>query len=105
MKEFYTATQKETESVNEWSLRIEEIFQRANEKGKVRNKEIDATLREQFWKSLRRGRLKNATRVKYESLKSFKQLQKAVRAEEREMKLAMNITQQQAKAQPKAEKT
>ena len=105
MKEFYTATQKETESVNEWGLRLEEIFQRAIEKGKVRKEERDATLRDQFWKSLRSERLKNATRVKYESLKSFEQLRKAVRAEESEMKLATNIAQQQAKAQPKAEKT
>ena len=105
MKEFYTATQKETESVNEWGLRLEEIFQRAIEKGKAREVERDTTLREQFWKSLRSERLKNATRVKYESLKSFEQLRKAVRAEENEMKLATNIAQQQARTQIKSEKT
>ncbi|MEW8316225.1 MAG: hypothetical protein AB2658_14515 [Candidatus Thiodiazotropha endolucinida] len=104
MKEFYMASQKETESVNEWGLRLEEIFQRAIEKGKAREEERDTTLREQFWKSLRSERLKNATRVKYESLKSFEQLRKAVRAEENEMKLATNIAQQQAKTQPKSEK-
>ena len=43
--------------------------------------------------------------MKYESLKSFEQLRKAVRAEESEMKLTTNIAQQQAKAQQKAEKT
>ena len=105
MKEFYTATQKETESVNEWGLRLEEIFQRAIEKGKAREVERDTTLREQFWKSPRSERLKNATRVKYESLKSFEQLRKAVRAEENEMKLATNIAQQQARTQIKSEKT
>ena len=105
MKEFYTATQKETENVNEWGLRLEEIFQRAIEKGKARKEERDTTLREQFWKSLRSERLKNATRVQYENLKSFEQLRKAVRAEENEMKLTTNIAQQQAKPQPKVEKT
>ena len=91
--------------MNEWRLRLEEIFQRAIEKGKAREVERDTTLREQFWKSLRSERLKNATRVKYESLKSFEQLRKAVRAEENEMKLATNIAQQQARTQIKSEKT
>ena len=43
--------------------------------------------------------------MQYENLKSFEQLRKAVRAEENEMKLTTNIAQQQAKPQPKVEKT
>lgn len=103
MKEFYTSIRKEKETVNEWDLRLEEIFLRTIEKGKVREKEGDTTLREQFWKSLRSERLENATRVKYENLQSYGLLRKA-EAEESEMKLATNIAQQQTRTQSKTEK-
>ena len=59
-----------------------EIFQRAIENEKVREEERDTTWKEHFWKSLKSERLKNA-RVKYDSLKSFELLRKAVRAKEK----------------------
>ena len=67
------------------------------QKGKAREEDGDNTLKEQFWKSLRNERLKNATRVKFESIKSFELLRRAVRAEENEMKVATNLQQQQLK--------
>ena len=103
LKEFYTATQKENESITSWGLRLEEIYQRAIEKGKAREEERDNTLKEQFWKSLRSERLKNATRVKFETIESFELLRRAVRAEENEMKVATNLQQQQLKQQKKEE--
>ena len=105
LKEFYTATQSETETITAWGLRLEEIFQRAIEKGKARETDRDSTLREQFWKSLRSERLKNATRVKYETIESFELLRKAVRAEENEMKLTSNISQQLWRPQKRPEDT
>ena len=103
LKEFYTATKGETETITAWGLRLEEIFQRAIEKGKAREEDRDSTLREQFWKSLRSERLKNATRVKYENIESFELLRKAVRAEENEIKLTSNIAQHQLKPQTRSE--
>ena len=103
LKEFYTATQKENESITSWGLRLEEIYQRAKEKGKAREEERDNTLKEQFWKSLRSERLKNATRVKFETIESFELLRRAVRAEENEMKVATNLQQHQLKQQKKEE--
>ena len=80
-----------------------EIYQRAIEKGKAREEERDNTLKEQFWKSLRSERLKNATRMKFETIDSFELLRRAVRAEENEMKVATNLQQQQLKQQKKEE--
>ena len=73
------------------------------QKGKAREEDGDNTLKEQFWKSLRNERLKNATRVKFELIKSFELLRRAVRAEENEMKVATNLPQQQLKQQKKEE--
>ena len=67
------------------------------------------TLKEQFWKSLRRERLKHETRVKFETIESFELLRRAVRAEENETKIATNLQQQHLKqlkkeADPKEDK-
>ena len=45
------------------------------------------------------------TRVKYETIESFELLRKAVRAEENEMKLTSNISQQQWRPQKRREET
>ena len=66
LKEFYTATQKETESVTTWVLRLEEILQKATEKGYAKAEDRNSMLKERFWTGLRSERLKNATCVKYE---------------------------------------
>ena len=105
LTEFYTASQSETETITAWGLRFEEIFQRSIEKGKARETDRDSTLREQFWKSFGSERLKNATRVKYETIESFKLLRKAVRAEENEMKLTPSISQQQWRPHKRPEDT
>ena len=70
LKEFSTASQSETETIAAWGLRLGEIFQRAIEKGKQERQITyrESALREQFWKSLRSERLKNVTRVKYETI-------------------------------------
>lgn len=91
LQEFYMASQKEGETVAAWGLRLEEILQKAIEKGHIRKDEKNDMLRTKFWKSLRSERLKNATRVHFETVSSFELLRRAVRAEEHEMLLNSGI--------------
>ena len=86
LQEFYTASQKADESVTAWGLRIEEILQKAVDKGHVKDTDTNEMLRNIFWKNLRNDRLKNATRAKFENIHSFELLRRAVRAEEYDMK-------------------
>lgn len=97
LQEFYTSTQKQDETVAAWGLRLEEILQKAIEKGHVKQDEKNDMLRTRFWKALRSDRLKNATRVHFESISNFELLRRAVRAEEHEMKITTGIKQQQMK--------
>ena len=53
MKEFYTAAQKQDESVTAWGLRLEEILQRATEKGHIKAEEKNDLLKDTFWRGLR----------------------------------------------------
>ena len=76
MQEFYTATQKQDETVTAWGLRLEEILQKAVSKGHVKQEEIDSMLKAKFWRCLRSDRLKNATRIHYETATSFEILRK-----------------------------
>ena len=96
LKEFYTAAQLETETVTAWGLRLEEILQKAIEKGYVRKEQRNNMLKEQFWTALRSERLKNATRVKYEFTEDFELLRRAVRAEEYDMNQFSSLRQHQA---------
>lgn len=63
LQEFYSASQKQDESVASWGLRLEEILQKAIDKGHVREEEKDEMLRKKFWRCLRSDRLRNATSV------------------------------------------
>ena len=94
LQEFYTAAQKQDETVTAWGLRLEEMLQKAVMKGHIRKEETDSMLRNKFWKYLRNERLKNATRTKFETLKNFEDLRKAVRAEEHEMKVSSGVQHQ-----------
>ena len=53
LEEFYSTTQKQGESVNTWSLRLEELIQRAIDKGQTRPEEKNSLLKEKFWRCLR----------------------------------------------------
>ena len=65
LQEFYSANQKDQESAVAWGLQLEELLQKASEKGYVRAEDKEEMLRNQFWRSLRSERLKNATRVHF----------------------------------------
>ena len=85
LQEFYTVHQEEEESVTDWGLRLEQILQRAIEKGHVTEERKDQMLRDKFWRSLYNQDLKNATKIYHQSVLSFDRLQRKVRAEEYEM--------------------
>ena len=94
LQEFYTVHQEENESVTDWGLRLEQILQRAKEKGHVNEERKDQMLRDKFWRSLYDQNLKNATKIYHQSLTSFEKLQQKVRAEEYEMKESVAKKQQ-----------
>ena len=94
LEEFYSASQKQGETVNAWSLRLEEILQRAIDKGLTRIEEKDHLLKEKFWRCLRSERLKNATQIYYHTMDSFELLRRKVRAEEYEMEVKRGIQHQ-----------
>ena len=94
MQEFFTASQKQEESVAAWALRLEEIMQNAIDKGQIKEEEKDDLLRDKFWRSLRSERLKNATRIDFRTVSNFKRLVKAVRTEELSMKTNANAQYQ-----------
>lgn len=102
LQEFYTAEQRQDESVAAWGLRLEEILEKAVVKGHVKSEEKNNMLRNKFTRSLRSDRLKNATRSKYESISSFELLRRAVREEEHEMKSNSVVQQQQIRGQEKS---
>ena len=104
MQEFYTATQNQGETVTAWSLRLEDIVQKAVKKGHVRKEEKDKKLRDRFWNYLRNERLKNATRTKYEKLTNFEDLRRAVREEENDMKARSGVQHQLTQQGPQINK-
>ena len=105
LEEFYTASQKQDESVAAWGLRLEEILQKAVQKGHVKVEDKNDMLRTKFWLSLRSDRLKNATRVHYESITKFEMLRRAVREEEHELKISSGIQHQSTTIYKEEKKT
>lgn len=95
LQEFYTASQKADESITTWGLRIEEILQRAIDKGHVTTEQKNEMLRTKFWRSLRNTELKNATRVYFEQIKEFELLRRKVRAEEYEIYTHKSTTEKE----------
>lgn len=69
-----------------WGIRLEEIFEKAKEKGHVVKEQKENMLKNKFWRGLYKTDLKNATHVYFVSDKiNFETLRKKVRAEEYEM--------------------
>ena len=65
-----------------WGLRLEEIVQRAIEKGHLNDNQKDEMLRTKFWRALYSKELQNATRVYYHQIQDFDKLRTKVRSEE-----------------------
>ena len=85
LQEFFTAVQNSDETVTMWGLRIEEILQRAIEKGEVPSERRNHLLKDKFWRSLHSFDLKIATKVYFDKISDFEVLRSKVR-EERELK-------------------
>ena len=104
LQEFYTVYQKQDESVSTWSIRLEEILQRAVDKGQVRLSDKDALLRDKFWRSLRSEKLKMATILHFNTCETFDLLREKVRTEELAMQLSSAMQQQAIRTERPATK-
>ena len=80
MQIFYSASQKEGESVTAYGCRLENILQMAVQNDHISGNAKDDMLRSKFWAGLRSDKLKNQTRHKYDSIKSYDLLLKEIRA-------------------------
>ncbi|XP_053376845.1 trichohyalin-like [Mercenaria mercenaria] len=87
LSEFYMSKQGKDENVSEWGLRLESILQRAIEKGHIKEEQREDMLKTRFWRHLYSEDLKNATRLSFETSKSFEELRRKVRIEENEMSM------------------
>ena len=100
VQEFYNAYQKPDESTTLWGIRLEEIFERARDKGHVTLEQRENMLRNKFWRGLYRTDLKNATHVYFVSDKiDFEMLRKKIKAEEYEMSQERAFRQKDKKSE------
>ncbi|KAH3889148.1 hypothetical protein DPMN_013198 [Dreissena polymorpha] len=87
MEEYYNAQQEKDEDISAWGIRLEEIIQKAINRGEIQTCRKERMLKTRFWKHLRNVELKNATRLFFESSITFEELKRKVRREELEMKV------------------
>lgn len=100
LQTFYTQKQEDGQSVAEYGMKLENILQKAFEKGKLSQEVRSDMLRTRFWSGLRDPALKNATRYKYDTIKNFDELRKEVRAIELELELSSTPKSSSATHQP-----
>ncbi|XP_060564328.1 golgin subfamily A member 6-like protein 22 [Ruditapes philippinarum] len=92
MQDFFNAKQDEKETTSDWALRLETIMQLAVETGEIPERKKNALLKQRFWKGLKSEKLRNNTRVTYESDATFEVLRKKARVEEDEIKRTSSDT-------------
>ena len=86
VQEFYNAYQKPDESTTNWGLRLEELFEKARDKGHVVQEQKELMLRNKFWRDLHRQDLKAITHVYFVSDDiDFETLRQKVKTEEHAM--------------------
>ncbi|XP_033731005.1 paraneoplastic antigen Ma2 homolog, partial [Pecten maximus] len=98
LQQFYSATQKEGESVTAFVCRLEALLQLAINSGHVSPSARDDMIRSKFWTGLRCDRLKGQTRHKYDSIKSYDLLLREVRAVDLELNPAQKAANKPTKA-------
>ncbi|XP_033759520.1 uncharacterized protein LOC117341767 [Pecten maximus] len=98
LQQFYSATQKEGESVTAFGCRLEALLQLAINSGHVSPSARDDMIRSKFWTGLRCDRLKGQTRHKYDSIKSYDLLLREVRAVDLELNPAQKAANKPTKA-------
>ena len=94
---FYSAKQRDDETVVSWGCRLEDLLDRAKEQGIVESESVDEMLRTQFWRGLTRN-LKDASRYKFDTVKEFDKLLVELRAIEQEYKGELPSTSQKAQS-------
>ncbi|XP_063438199.1 uncharacterized protein LOC134719148 [Mytilus trossulus] len=73
LAQFYTACQGADEDVSSWGCRLEEILNKALQRGKIYEQDTDDMLRSKFWKGLR-PELRKVSIHKFDRIKEFNQL-------------------------------
>lgn len=83
VQKFYMEKQRESENVAEYSIRLENMLQKA--KDYIDPKTKNEMLRSKLWNGLKDSQLKNATRFKFESEKDFNRLRIEIRKIEQDL--------------------
>ena len=83
LADFYSARQKEDEDIATWSCRLEDLLNRAIQKGLVKTNETNDMLKAMLWTGLKQT-LKDVSGHKFDSLKTFDELRVALRRIESE---------------------
>ncbi|XP_053407540.1 uncharacterized protein LOC128559552 [Mercenaria mercenaria] len=83
-EQFYSATQREGESIVDYSLRLEHLL--CNSQIDLDRTMREDMLRNRLWSGLRDQELKNATRYKYESVQDYTRLRRELRQVEEDIK-------------------
>ena len=85
MQNFYSATQREGETVTAFGCRLESMLQVAIQNGHISISARDDMLRSKFWTGLRSEKLKSQTRHKYDNILSYELLLREIRAVDMEI--------------------
>lgn len=87
LSQFYAASQEPGEEVTHWGCRLEDMIDKAKQVGAIHAKDEDDMLRTRFWMGLQKD-LKQVSRHKFDTVKSFDRLRVDIRMIEQELKLA-----------------
>ncbi|VDI68266.1 Hypothetical predicted protein [Mytilus galloprovincialis] len=80
LQKFYIETQKQVQSVADDGMRLEDIAQKAVEKGQINSQAKNGMLRSKLWSGLGDPLLKNTSRYKYDTVEKFDQLFKEIQS-------------------------
>ena len=83
LADFYSARQKDNEDIATWSCRLEDLLNRAVQKGLVKTSETNDMLKAMLWTGLKQT-LKDVSGHKFDSHKTFDELRVALRRIESE---------------------
>lgn len=95
LQDFCNAKQEDKENTSDWAVRLESIMQLAIATGEIPESKKNSLLKQRFWKGLNNEKLRNNTRVTYESGEGFEVLRKKTRVEEEELKRNSRDNKQQ----------
>ena len=84
LENFYSAKQAPKEGVALWACRLEDIIEKAKQKGAVKDTAVPEMLRSKFWCGLTDSHTKNALRHVYDTQENYYELLKRARAVEEE---------------------